>query len=169
MLLTWYSEAIWISFRSLKAYSNKFLQYLHWFTLLCRLLILDIFNSLTCITHAHCVVQRTYGIYFVIRLDYCAGIFRRFWFYEDFTHGRIWDDRFRAISAFLVQFCVKAFPEEGSFLYIEENGLGSDNLWTCHDCYFLILECTFAGYVQFSYHNIYHVVSFCTCFSFTAF
>jgi len=117
--------------------------------------------GLTCILHAHCVVVwRTHGIYFVTRLDYCAGIFRSFWFYEDFTHGRIWDDRFRTNPAFLVQFYVKAFSKDGCFLYIKENGHGSDNLWTCHDCYFLVLECTFAGYVQSCYHNTYIVVSF---------
>lgn len=114
--------------------------------------------GLTCILHW--VVWLTHVIYFVIRLDYCAGIFRSFGLYEDFTHGRIWDDRFRTVPAFLVQFYVKALPKEGSFLYIEENSHWSDNLWTCHDCYFLLLECTYAGYVQFCYHNIYHVVSF---------
>jgi len=86
------------------------------------------------------------GIWYLIPSDYWAAIFKIFWFYKDFTHGGIWDDHFRTIIAFLVQFCVKAFSREGSFLYIEENGHGPGDLWTCHDCYFLLLKCRFARY-----------------------
>lgn len=97
----------------------------------------------------------------LIPSDYSAAIFRTFWFYKDFTHGRIWDDHFRTIPAFLVQFCVKAFPTEGSSLYIEENGHGPGALWTCNECCFLLLECTFAGYVNSPSIILYHTVSFC--------